>query len=59
MLSTTNILNPRWVTAAVYRILNSNKLFQNKGVLLFDELDALLGTIKEFTYTTEKQFQPF
>jgi len=32
-LEETNILNPEWVTNGVYKILNSNKLFQSKGTL--------------------------
>ncbi|HEV7377610.1 MAG TPA: COR domain-containing protein [Pyrinomonadaceae bacterium] len=41
-LSDTNILNPEWVTKAVYRILNSNELFQSKGVLAFDGMGSIL-----------------
>ncbi len=32
-LEETNILNPEWVTNGVYKILNSNMLFQSKGTL--------------------------
>ncbi|MCP4105249.1 MAG: GTP-binding protein [Desulfobacteraceae bacterium] len=32
-LEDTNILNPEWVTNGVYKIINSNELFQSKGVL--------------------------
>src|ERR1043165_7382080 len=45
-LSDTNILNPEWVTKAVYRILNSNELFQSKGVLAFDGMGSILESAK-------------
>ena len=41
-LEDTNILNPDWVTNGVYKILNSNELFQNKGILEWDMLDRIL-----------------
>ncbi len=41
-LEDTNILNPEWVTKGVYRILNSNELFQNKGILTSDILHRIL-----------------
>jgi internalin A len=41
-LQETNILNPEWVTNGVYRILNSNELFQNKGVLKTKHLGQML-----------------
>lgn len=43
-LQETNILNPKWVTKGVYKILNSNELFQNKGVLERDMLDRILDS---------------
>jgi internalin A len=45
-LSDTNILNPEWVTKAVYRVLNSNELFQSKGVLAFDGMGSILDSKK-------------
>jgi len=38
----TNILNPEWVTNGVYRILNSNELFQKNGVLETKQLGKML-----------------
>ncbi|MET0648934.1 MAG: COR domain-containing protein [Pyrinomonadaceae bacterium] len=38
----TNVLNPEWVTGAVYRILNSFELFQTKGVLDRAMLEQIL-----------------
>lgn len=57
LLKDTNVLNPLWVTNAVYRILNCNELFQSKGELLFNELSTLLKTIetKQFKYPEERQ----
>jgi internalin A len=43
-LEDTNILNPRWVTTAVYKILNNNKLMtQYKGILKRDMLETILA----------------
>lgn len=50
-LEDTNILNPEWVTLGVYKILNSNELFQCKGVLNFQILNKLLDNSK---YPKEK-----
>ena len=41
-LLNTNVLNPAWVTQGVYQIINSNKLFQAKGVLEAKDLDDIL-----------------
>ena len=43
-LEDTNILNPEWVTLGVYKIINSNELFQNKGVLHLDNLNRILDS---------------
>ena len=42
-LQETNILNPEWVTNGVYRILNSNELFHNKGVFETKKLGQMLN----------------
>ena len=41
-LSDTNILNPEWVTGGVYRLLNSHLAAQRKGLLRWDDVDAIL-----------------
>jgi internalin A len=42
-LESLGILNPQWVTNGVYKILNSQVLFQNKGVLTVSMLDEILN----------------
>ena len=42
-LEALGILNPRWVTNGVYKILNFHAVFQNKGVLTFEMLDEALN----------------
>jgi internalin A len=42
-LEALGILNPQWVTNGVYKILNSDILFQNKGVLTVTMLDEILN----------------
>ncbi|MCI0553529.1 MAG: hypothetical protein L0287_21495 [Anaerolineae bacterium] len=41
-LEALGILNPQWVTNGVYKIINSNELFQNKGVLNLPMLNRIL-----------------
>lgn len=43
-LKVLGILNPQWVTKGVYRILNSNELFQKKGVLEYKDLGQILSS---------------
>jgi len=45
-LEETNILNPEWVTNGVYKILNSNKLFQTRGMLERQWLGRILDKRK-------------
>lgn len=45
-LEDTNILNPEWATKGVYQILNSNELFQAKGVLKLESLRHILDASK-------------
>lgn len=48
----TNVLNPQWVTEGVYKIINSPKLFESKGVLSLKMLEEILVGDK---YPYEKQ----
>ena len=41
-LKDTYVLEPKWVTNAVYKIINSEKLCLNKGVLKLNKLDEIL-----------------
>ena len=41
-LQSNFVLNPMWVTQGVYQILNSNLLFQNRGVLRIQDLGNIL-----------------
>ncbi len=46
----THVLEPKWVTEAVYRIINSKKLADEKGVLKLKLLDEILKKEKETDY---------
>lgn len=41
-LQDTHVLNPEWVTEGVYKIINSEKLAVNKGILKVRMLDGIL-----------------
>lgn len=55
-LNDTHILQPRWVTEAVYKIVNSPRLAMDKGVLSLDHLQEILKkkTKGDFYYPPEK-----
>ncbi|MEO8147238.1 MAG: COR domain-containing protein [Bacteroidia bacterium] len=42
-LKDTNVLNPKWVTEAVYKIINSKLLAEKKGILDKNDLDYILN----------------
>ena len=46
-LSDTHVLEPEWVTYAVYKIINSKKLAENKGVLKLNEIRTILKSNEE------------
>ena len=52
----THVLDPRWVTEAVYRIINSKALAQQKGVLRLEQLPSVLSANAggQFSYTPDK-----
>jgi len=41
-LRETNVLNPEWVTNAVYKLLNTHELFKNHGVFVLADLALIL-----------------
>ncbi|HEY0736128.1 MAG TPA: COR domain-containing protein [Herpetosiphonaceae bacterium] len=41
-LQDTHVLNPHWVTAGIYKILNSEKLARQKGQIHLNEVDSIL-----------------
>ncbi|NQT12774.1 MAG: leucine-rich repeat domain-containing protein, partial [Planctomycetes bacterium] len=55
-LRTTQVLNPRWVTQAVYRIINADQLAESHGVLELGQLDEILRKTDEdhYVYPAEK-----
>ncbi|WP_440955314.1 COR domain-containing protein [Methanosarcina sp. Mfa9] len=46
----THVLEPRWITNGVYRIINSETLVKRKGVLRFGLLDEILKQKNENDY---------
>ena len=46
----THVLEPKWVTEAVYKIINSEKLAKSKGILRLDLLDDILKKEEETDY---------
>jgi len=46
----THVLEPRWITEGVYKIINSETLAKKSGVLRFSLLDKILAQKKEGDY---------
>lgn len=46
-LSDTHVLDPEWVTYAVYKIINSKKLADNHGVLKLTQIRSILKSSEE------------
>jgi small GTP-binding protein len=55
-LNDTHILEPRWITEAVYKIINSKQLAEKHGLLCLNDLAAILKkeTDSDFDYPTAK-----
>ncbi len=49
-LKGTHVLNPRWVTEAVYKIINSKELADQGGVLQLSSLESILAQKKRGDY---------
>ena len=49
-LNHTHVLEPKWVTGAVYRIINSDKVAKNNGVLKLKSLAVILKKDEETDY---------
>ncbi|MCP4213091.1 MAG: hypothetical protein GY765_00475, partial [bacterium] len=56
LLEDTHILEPRWVTEAVYKIINSKNLNRTKGILNLSQLQEILKqkTKKDYLYPRDK-----
>ncbi len=49
----TYVLNPRWLTNAVYQVINSDELQKKKGIIAFDDLKGIFNK-KERPYAVPK-----
>ena len=52
----THVLEPKWITNAVYKIINSKVLSDCKGILALSELEEILkpGNKDDYTYPEDK-----
>lgn len=55
-LNDTHVLKPRWITEAVYKIINAKQLAIKKGVLCLQELAEILKPVtdEDYHYPPEK-----
>ena len=49
-LSTTEVINPQWVTTAVYEFLHDKKIIENQGYFNDKDFNRVLDNIKEYDY---------
>jgi len=49
-LQETHVINPEWVTTAVYKIINSKEIAESKGLLKLGRLDDILKQEKDTDY---------
>ncbi|MGD2089377.1 MAG: COR domain-containing protein [Candidatus Aminicenantes bacterium] len=49
-LQETHVINPEWVTTAVYKIINSKDIAESKGLLKLNLLDDILKQEKDTDY---------
>ena len=53
-LQETHVLDPKWLTTAVYAIINSDLLAKNKGLLNLSSLRSILGKVEGYPYPKSK-----
>ncbi|WP_353572255.1 COR domain-containing protein [Candidatus Albibeggiatoa sp. nov. BB20] len=58
-LQETYVLEPKWVTEAVYKIINSEQLAENKGILKLNCLNEILQLIDQNDYRYPLEKQPY
>ena len=51
----TKVLNPAWVTAAIYRVINNPDLITAGGHLHLTDLQRILNEVPDFTYDEPQQ----
>jgi hypothetical protein len=55
----THVLDPKWATGAVYRIINSEKLAESRGLLRLTDLDEILAKREEGDYDYPHNRHPY
>lgn len=51
------VLNPKWITKGVYRIINSPLIREQKGILHFDDIDAILHDWQRYNTKEDKDYK--
>ena len=55
----THVLEPKWITQAVYKIINSEELADNKGILELGSLDGMLKKRQQTDYYYPRDRYPY
>jgi hypothetical protein len=58
-LENTYVLEPKWITSAVYKIINAPQLAASKGILSFKDLEAILHPQHKTDYTYPRDKYPY
>lgn len=51
------VLNPKWITKGVYRIINSKQIVNNSGALKLEQLNEILGNWERFNEEDDKSYE--
>jgi len=58
-LADTHVLEPKWLTKAVYKIINNRKVTDNYGTLNFSDLPAILKPTDDGDYNYKRNQYPY
>ncbi|MDM8560897.1 COR domain-containing protein [Candidatus Parabeggiatoa sp. HSG14] len=58
-LENTHVLEPKWVTKAVYKIINARQVTDKQGILDFNDLEAILHPTEDGDYHYPRDQYPY
>jgi internalin A len=59
LLENTHVLEPKWVTKAIYNIINARQVTDKQGILDFSDLQAILQSNEENEYHYPRDQYPY
>ncbi|MEK8018074.1 MAG: COR domain-containing protein, partial [Candidatus Parabeggiatoa sp.] len=59
VLENTHVLEPKWVTKAIYNIINARQVTDKQGILAFSDLEAILQPNEDNDYHYPRDQYPY